>query len=179
MKKSVSGIFLLIFGVFFLYAQDANNVKTYRIGEMGPAGGLIFYDKGSFSNGWQYLEAAPPDHQFKAFWGIPKNRETGTAIGTGRENTQQNDSPGTITFRCTQLNINGFYDWFVPSKDELNMMYKNLKLNGLGGFHNNFYWSSSIRKIDGWYQHFGSGNQNVNPLNLRGSDLLVRPIRAF
>jgi len=32
---------------------------TYSLRDIGPAGGYIFYDKGSYSNGWRYLEAAP------------------------------------------------------------------------------------------------------------------------
>lgn len=34
---------------------------SYRVHGKGPAGGLIFFDKGSVSNGWRYLEAAPLD----------------------------------------------------------------------------------------------------------------------
>ncbi len=36
----------------------------YEIGDTGPAGGIIFYDKGSLSDGWQYLEAAPFDMSY-------------------------------------------------------------------------------------------------------------------
>jgi hypothetical protein len=32
---------------------------TYSLRDIGPAGGYIFYDKGSYSDGWRYLEAAP------------------------------------------------------------------------------------------------------------------------
>ncbi len=32
---------------------------VYTVGSAGPAGGLIFYDKGSYSSGWRFLEAAP------------------------------------------------------------------------------------------------------------------------
>ena len=38
-----------------------NGGKAYRIGDRGPAGGYIFYDKGNYDKGWRYLEAAPHD----------------------------------------------------------------------------------------------------------------------
>lgn len=34
---------------------------AYSIGDPGPAGGWIYYDKGSYSSSWRYLEAAPSD----------------------------------------------------------------------------------------------------------------------
>jgi hypothetical protein len=40
-------------------ATPAPAAPTYKIGDTGPAGGLIFYDKGNNSGGWRYLEAAP------------------------------------------------------------------------------------------------------------------------
>ena len=38
--------------------------QNYVIGGPGPAGGLIFYDKGFSSDGWRYLEAAPAGSDF-------------------------------------------------------------------------------------------------------------------
>lgn len=35
--------------------------NKYDILDIGPAGGYIFYDKGYYSDGWRYLEAAPAD----------------------------------------------------------------------------------------------------------------------
>jgi len=31
----------------------------YSVGDIGPSGGYIFYDKGYYSDSWRYLEAAP------------------------------------------------------------------------------------------------------------------------
>jgi hypothetical protein len=80
----------------------------------------------------------------------------------------------------------GKNDWFLPSKDELNKMYINLKSgtdeNGVsytavGGFAADYYWSSSeYSSSDGWYQYFYFGTQygvSKNYLNL------VRCVRAF
>ena len=52
-----------------------NSISTsriYNIGDTGPAGGLIFYDKGIFSHGWRYLEAAPAETEFTTQWGGPR-----------------------------------------------------------------------------------------------------------
>jgi hypothetical protein len=34
---------------------------TYTVGGLGPSGGYIFFNKGKFVDGWQYMEAAPAD----------------------------------------------------------------------------------------------------------------------
>lgn len=36
-------------------------VKNYAVGDTGPAGGIVLYVMGSFSDGWKYLESAPAD----------------------------------------------------------------------------------------------------------------------
>jgi hypothetical protein len=33
--------------------------QEYAIGSRGPVGGLLFYDKGGYADGWWYLEVAP------------------------------------------------------------------------------------------------------------------------
>jgi hypothetical protein len=43
----------------------------------GPAGGLVFYDKGDYSDGWRYLEAAPTDQATQVRWYNGVNTSTG------------------------------------------------------------------------------------------------------
>jgi TolB-like protein len=160
---------------------------VYIVGKRGPAGGIVFYDKGSVSNGWRYLEAAPADTEFTASWGAYEKNVSGTStgIGTGKRNTQiiidflrGIGENGKAAQRCAQLNIGGFNDWFLPSQDELELMYKNLKQKGLGGFGNDSYWSSSqVDNYDAWYQRFSDGRQDH--FNHKSVPFSVRAVRAF
>jgi hypothetical protein len=120
--------------------------------EIGPAGGIVFYDKGFYSDGWRFMEAAPASSEFNAIWGSTSVYVTGTqkGIGTGRTNTNLivamqggPNAAGTAAQRCAALNINGYTDWFLPSSDELDLMYQILHRIGLGEFQNTWYWSSS------------------------------------
>ncbi len=160
---------------------DCKFAITYHIRDVGPAGGLIFYDKGSYSDGWRYLEAAPFD-QGNGTWGcdgIAIPGADGTAIGTGRQNTLD-----MILAGCTNaaqlahdIIINGYNDWFLPSKDELNQMYVNLKVYNVGDFTFFHYWSSSEFYANNvWRQSFYVGGQYYHYKDYK---LYVRAIRAF
>ena len=187
--KLTGFIFVLcfVFGAGFYFANETNaQEKTYQIGDRGPAGGWIFYDKGYSSDGWRYLEAAPEDQTENAEWGcytktIPGSK--GTAVGTGKSNTH------AIIKSCSEANIaakvaaayrgGGKSDWFLPSKDELNLMYRNLHLKGVGGFTGDYYWSSSEDKVVfAWIQVFYNGNQYSTGKKVDYVDR-VRVVRAF
>lgn len=70
------------------------------------------------------------------------------------------------------------YRWHLPSQDELNQMYVNLHLNGLGGFSTSLvYWSSSESSATkAWSQYFLEGSQLNYPKYLVRN---IRPIRSF
>jgi hypothetical protein len=142
--------------------------NVYRIGDAGPAGGLIFYDKGDNTDGWRYLEAAPKDAG-TAKWsagGNPLSR-TSTEVGMGKWNTDYierylrgNGESNCAAQLCLSYSQGGYRDWFLPSKDELNLMYTNLELKNMGGFSVGWYWSSSQSHEDGaWCQRFSDGVQ--------------------
>jgi len=161
----------------------------YALRDTGPAGGWIFYVKaGGYSDGWMYLEVAPSDQSTGAFWGcygLSISGADGTAVGTGEQNTLNIEvgctTVGIAADTCANLTIiygvYGFDDWFLPSKDELNLMYENLKVAGIGGFADKSYWSSSEITTDhAWAQYFGSGGQKVDA---KIWEYRVRAVRAF
>jgi hypothetical protein len=126
---------------------------TYSLRDIGPAGGYIFYDKGSYSNGWRYLEAAPvstewTDERWGSYGTLIGGTETG--IGTGQSNTttivswlNSHGETDKAAQLCDTLNEGGYSDWFLPSLDELNLIYENLKCFGVGSFTDRAYWSST------------------------------------
>ena len=78
---------------------------------------------------------------------------------------------------CDELTLNGYSDWHLPSKEELNSVYVNLNKVGVGGFANNSYWSSTdYNNYPAWIQHFNNGKQNYNYENY---DCNVLAVRAF
>jgi len=138
------------------------STRDYQPGDVGPAGGLIFYvNPNAAADGWRYLEAAPYDQSAGAKWGCFRQAIAGArgkAIGTGRQNTKDVlaacADPGTAASLCATLDVNGVRDWFLPSRDELALMYKNLKAAGVSDFGthsiiDNFsYWTSSQETAD-------------------------------
>ena len=165
---------------------SAASARAYKIGDTGPAGGLIFYDKGDNSDGWRYLEAAPLEAEFQAKWSIRgiNADDTKAVIGSGRRNTQfiveaLSKATGewdTAAQKCDELVFGGFDDWFLPSRDELDQMYGNLKRRNLGDFKDRRYWSSSQYSSRRYIfnQNFETGSIKAE---FDYSDYYVRPIR--
>ena len=79
---------------------------------------------------------------------------------------------------CDELIFNGYSDWHLPSKEELNSVFFNLKKVGVGGFANNYYWSSTEYDLHpgAWYHHFNDGSQGGFEKRFT---FHVRAIRAF
>ena len=138
--------------------------KAYSIGDAGPAGGIIFLDKGVSESGWRYLEAAPHDIG-PAQWGKVSygygHIDLKDDIGHGKRNTDQilkmfgrmfGNETGKAVHLCMALELGGFKDWFLPNSAELNLMMTNLHKKGLGNFSNRAYWSSSAF-VDSGYLH--------------------------
>jgi len=142
-------------------------------------GGIIAYVDGTGKHG---LIAAPTDQSPGIQWynGSYFLVTTGTEIGSGKNNTDrivQMQGDGAYAAKlCHDLVIGSYNDWFLPSKDELNMLYQN-RLE-IGGFnYSGPYWSSSENYSNyAWYQYFYLGSQNDY---YKGSTYRVRAVRAF
>ncbi len=112
---------------------------------------------------------------------------TKTGIGEGYSNTKilvdkmkdaaYLSSSGTETTSDYAARLCHELGWFLPSKDELDLMYENLHKQGLGSFADFYYWSSSEGRADlAWGQRFGSGFRLDS---YRYYAYRVRPVRAF
>lgn len=236
--KNVIVMFSVLILVLSLCVSCSQEPETeYKVGDKGPAGGYVFYDKGKYSHGWRYLEAAPadlrvvngtptvdssatgysgaaPQYQF-GFYRLSDSASNvfvngGTSynatectkadVGEGKRNTQllvsamgsnaysaHNGSSKTSNYAARLCDIltytvdgKTFDDWFLPSNDELFLMYENLGYNDLGGFDDDdCYWSSS-EYTDASYaiqKYFGSGAFGTG--RERSEYFRVRPARAF
>jgi hypothetical protein len=157
-------------------------------------GGKVFYilqpnDPGYDANTPHGLIAAPSDipyGTYKIFPSCYASYGTSTALGTGAANT-------TKILACTADNENaaklvdaltdgGYSDWYLPSKDELNLLYLN-RISAGNNFASNEYWSSSelyqwnySSYEAAWYQFFTDGSQSITG---KGYQKGVRAIRSF
>lgn len=161
---------------------------VYKIGDVGPSGGFVFYL--SDVSGMHGLEAAPVD-QSNAAWGCYGQSILSDVPFLIEYDGEKNTA--TILSLCQELGIaaqiadayshNGFDDWYLPSKFELDLMYQNIgrgaavPLTNVGGFALGYYWSSTESGAgNAWAQGFSTGLQG---LHLKNETHNVRAIRTF
>ena len=167
----------------------ANAEGIYQVGDIGPAKGIVFYDKGLFSNGWQYLEGAPLETEISAQWGAYGYDVAGTSlvIGSGKRNTElilskleELGETSKAAQICSSLNFEDFSDWFFPSRDEMNEMhsYSRIYSNNSLKISSKYYWSSSQRSINQAWTHTSTTSFHEQEINKNYINL-VRAIRSF
>jgi hypothetical protein len=178
------------------------NTNVYHIGDIAPAGGIVIYL--TDNTGLHGLEAAPADANNGAYvtWGCWEVSNTlfigttvgttGTAVGTGAANTaaiitacgigggplQNGGTTINAAAAAKAYTLNGFTDWYLPSKDELSLLYNNKSV--VGNFTYYYFSSSEVGANAEWVQEFSNGIQfGSNNDYTKNYQFLVRAIRSF
>lgn len=144
-------------------------------------GGTIFYID---STGLHGLIVANSD-QTTSPWGCA----TTSIVGTLSDNGKGNDNTNLITAGCSDANaaaricsnlvLNGQSDWFLPSKDELNLLFLNKTASM--NLNSGSYWSSTESNVptatnEAFYQNFSNGTVSTF---IKNANYRVRAIRTF
>jgi hypothetical protein len=183
-------------GYIFYVESDIGKVASqgWKYLEAAPADALSPYtDEGdSYNIDWMSLPWSE-SNEAQIYYSV----STSDTIGAGKENTQNmiqaiinaeseanytQDENGAAK-ACEIFTLNGYGDWFLPSKNELAEMYAKLKGIGspLGGFDNSPYWSSTaVSDTDNnkaYIIDFSSGTGIE--AEKRHTYYRVRPVRAF
>jgi len=169
---------------------------TYTVGDFAQ-GGIVFWVDETGQHG---LVCAKLDQSAGMRWyagTIGYTRANGDGPLAGEMNTAIiiasqvaiGEDGNTYAARiCAELQITEggktYGDWYLPSKEELNLMYQNKATidataiaNGGSGFASGYYWSSTEYGDAGaWEQGFYSGAQDDDG---KKSTYYVRAIRAF
>ena len=78
---------------------------------------------------------------------------------------------------CNNLVSNGYRDWFLPDKEQLNQLYLQKRVVGAFADYSTYYWSSSESSAtNAWLQVFINGYQSHSN---KGYVSRVRAVRAF
>lgn len=142
------------------------------------AGGVVFHVDGTGEHG---LVVAASD-QGSYPWGCQGTSiPTGTAVGTGATNTAaivaSCGESSTAARVADALVLNGYDDWFLPSGDELGLIYTNLYAQGLGAWSGGYWSSSQSDASDSVRQAFDSWGGVIWDRKSRSNP--VRAVRAF
>ena len=178
-KEVMIATCLAVIIMFVSCGKDKNSDKL-KVGQEHE-GGIIAYIDATGKHG---LIAAKQDQSIGIIWykqdlGTFATGAVGTEIWTGQSNTEkivEKQGEGEYAARlCYDLVLNGYDDWFLPSIDELDELYKNREK--IGGFvSTSKYWSSSEGGYNGaFYKDFGGGGGNLH----KAEAARVRAVRYF
>ncbi len=181
---------------YVVNATAGSGSTTYSVGDFAQ-GGIVFWVDETGQHG---LVAAKEDQSTGVRWyaGTHGNTQAkGDGPFSGEANTSIiiaaqvaiGDDGSTYAARiCNELQVTEggktYGDWYLPSKEELDLMYQNKAtidatagVNGGSGFASAYYWSSTEGdNSNAWGQDFGNGNQGNGSKN---NALRVRAVRAF
>ena len=195
-----------------LTGNTCTNDGPCEVGDIGPAGGVVFYAAVNRQSWGRYLEVSPREAEVIGWpWRKPGykaatdrvytddkaglariKRVQAKAVGMGEANTarvaKHYGKGRYAAWYAYSLELNGYDDWFLPSADEMDLMYNRLYAveTPLIGFAPTYYWTSTEYNLhNAWTQLFRSGQQFDREGWFTEEDtglpnaMRTRPIRAF
>ena len=193
---TITGTSQLLSVPYALYAANAGTATgggnfTHYIGEE-YGGGVIFHlwkDSAGIEHG---LIVALTDQSTSQAW----SNLTSTSIGASAQSSWdglsnsnsivgQAGHTSSAAKLCLDLVSGGQSDWYLPSIQELNMLWNNYytvarvlsQISGATQLSNNYYWSSSeYYDTNAWSFGFSGGNASGDDKN---DTAYVRAVRAF
>ena len=184
--------------------------ELYSVGGRGEKGGWIIYDvdadntaDGGAGNdglkssvcGYRFLEASPSDfstvvngtNTYDLHIGTTTNElSTQESLGSGANNTKVLAESTTLNSFAKDIyghaGAGGATDWFIPSKDELYLVYRVIGKNATANFTKGDYWSSSLRGASSAYCLYFGGDSEPNKnktSSYTSSTARVRLVRVF
>ena len=197
-----SGITNLLTGATFYIKAYAINAAGISYGNevsviigigVNYQGGKLAYILKSGDSGYVVGEfhglIVTPNDQGNAGWGCTGAvilGADGVVVGTGNQNTLDIiagcSATGIAAKICSDLILNNYSDWFLPSNNELRILFQNRV--AIGGFSNDRYWSSSESPgltygegMSAWSTDFFYGGEFC--CYGRSQSMKVRAIRSF
>ena len=144
-------------------------------------GGILFYLNPNKVGGG--LIVISDDLSTSYAWGcvgVNISGATNTGVGSGTANTEaiiNTCSVKSAAKLCDDLVYGTYSDWYLPSMDELRIMYNNIKVTDLEKFSSGYYWSSNQKDANTAYRYgFLGGNDGEAD---KSTEHYVRAIRKF
>jgi hypothetical protein len=193
---TITGTSQLLSVPYALYAANAGTATgggnfTHYIGEE-YGGGVIFHlwkDNAGVEHG---LIVALTDQSISQAWSNVTSAEIGTSAQSSWDGLSNSNSivgqaghTSSAAKLCLDLVSGGQSDWYLPSIQELNMLWNNYytvtralsQISGATQLSNSVYWSSSENyNTSAWYFVFSTGNTHYH---LKNNTNCVRAVRAF
>ena len=171
------------------YGSDMEFTTKFGFGEAYGGGFIIYVD----NSGEHGLIAAEIDQSTGIIWdngtNCKKTNITSIKLGSGQANTTRlvsilglGNYPARI---CDELILNGFDDWFLPSLEEFDCIWKSLSASeSKYSLKGHFYWTSSeqiasesTQSCYAWVQNIITGEQRT--WGKDDNTPYVRAVRAF
>lgn len=158
--------------------------------------GYVFYDKGSYSDGWRYIECAKSDKGSIRWWdssitvfcNLTSANPNFYVFGAGRENTETIiTKSGSLLYMASGIihvpSMGGNDSWYLPSVLEQCEMWVQLKDYNIGNFKaGTYYWTSNDYDKDNAYAMYTNDPSETGRCYQRAkysNNYYVRPIRYF